>query len=247
MDFSLAYVKSRKQFALKNFTPSSTGDEKWLEWGEIAEHPIQAVIFSDELRSDREFMDEIRQEGHYMAIRSDADLKLSFEQFQNLDHPGAQEILERMQRERVLRSNLNLLEELFDTLKHLKELYPDDRMSFFEDLWFVLKNNLGAKDLRLIYNDVPDKEKNALVQVLVEGSRHPRSATGEKFAKVLMTEYRKHFGPHFEIIEYNDEHHQLAAVASIDKSPLIVIAQVFSISPLQKALLKSLFNGLQSE
>ena len=247
MDFSLAFVKSKKQFALKNFTPSSAGDEKWIEWREMADHPVQAVIFSDELKSDQEFMDEMRREGRYLAIQSSADLDLSFEQFQNLDHPNAHELLRQIQGGQVLKANLALLEDLFDTLKHLKELYPDDRMSFFEDLWFVLKNNLGAKDLKIIYNDVPDKENNSLVQILVEGNRHPGSTSGEKFAKILMAQYRKYFGPHFEIIEYSAEQYQLAAVASIDQSPLIIMAQVFSLSPLQKALLKSLFNGLQRE
>ena len=247
MDFSLAYVKSKKQFALKNFTPSSIKNEKWIDWKEIASHPIQAIIFSDELKSDQEFMDKIQQESHYLAVRSNTDLKLSFEQFQNLDHPRAQEILRQIQEGQVIKANLALLEELFDTLKHLKELYPDDRMSFFEELWFVLKKNLGAKDLRLVYNDIPEKEKNSLVQVQVEGSRHPSSTSGDKFAKILMKEYLKYLGPNFEIIEYNQEHHQLAAVASIDQSPLIIMAQVFFISPLQKALLKSLFNGLQKE
>ena len=246
MDFSLAYVKSKKQFALKSFTPSAPGSEKWIEWREIADHPVQAVIFSDELKSDAEFMDEIRQESRYLAVRSDTELAVSFEQFQNLDHAQAQNILRRIQRGQTLKFNMALLEDFFDILKHLKELYPDDRISFFEELWFVLKNNLGAKDLRLIYNDVANKEKSALVQVMVEGERHPRSVSGEKFARILMKEYHKYFGPHFEIIEYNDEQHQLAATATIDESPLIIMAQVLSISPLQKALLKSLFNGLQS-
>ena len=247
MDFSLAYVKSKKQFILRNFTsPPHPVKDKWLEWAEIGEHPVQAVIFSDELNSDREFMEEIRQESRYLAIRSDADLPISFEQFQSLDHSRAQKILRQIQGGQVLKSNLSLLEEFFDVLKHLKELYPDDRMSFFEELWFILKNNLGAKDLKLVYNDIPGKEKNSLVQVLVEGERHPRSVSGEKFAKILMKEYRKHTGPHFEIIEYKEDLHQLSAVASIDKSPLILMAQVFSVSRLQRVLLKSLFNGLQN-
>ena len=247
MDFSLAYVKSKKQFILKNFAPSSTtGSDQWIEWKEVAHHPMQAIIFSDELSSDQEFMNEIQQESRYLAIRSNTDLNISFEQFQNLDHSRAQKLLQSIQGGQVLKSNLSLLEEFFDVLKNLKELYPDDRMSFFEELWFILKNNLGAKNLKLVYNDVPHKEKNTLVQVLVEGDRHPRSVSGDKFAKVLMKEYHKHVGPYFEIIEYQEDQHQLSAVASIDKSPVIFMAQVFSVSRLQKALLKSLFAGLQS-
>ena len=245
MDFSLAYVKTRKQFALKNFTPSAPGSEIWIKWEELPDHSVQALIFSEELKSDPEFMNEIQQEGRYLATKSDMELNISFEQFQDLDHASAREILRKIQRGQILKSNLALLEEFFETLKHLKELYPDDRMSFFEELWFVIKNNLGASDLKLIYNDVPNREKNTLVQVLVEGERHPRSISGEKFPRILMKEYRKYFGPHFEIVEYNDKEHQLAAIATIDQSPLIIMAQVLSITPLQKALLKSLFNGLQ--
>ena len=247
MDFSLAYVPSKKQFVLKNFaSSSSTSSDQWIDWKEVADHPVQAIIFSNELSSDQEFMNEIEQESRYLAIRSNADLQISFEQFQDLDRSRAQKLLQLIQGGQVLKSNLSLLEEFFDVLKHLKELYPDDRMSFFEELWFILKSNLGAKNLKIIYNDVPHKEKNTLVQVLVEGERHPRSVSGDKFAKILMKEYHKHVGPCFEIIEYKENQHQLSAVASIDKSPLVFMAQVFSISRLQKALLKSLFNGLQS-
>ena len=248
MNFSLAYVKSKKQFILKSFTPSSpTIDSKWLEWKEIASHPIQAVIFSDELSSDREFMNEIHKEGRYLTVRSDTELQISFEQFQSLDHSHAQKLLQQIQRGEVIKSNLSLLEEFFDVLNHLKELYPDDRISFFEELWFILKNNLGAKDLKIIYNDVPNKEKNTLVPVLVEGDRHPGSVSGEKFPQIIMKEYSKYAGPHFEIIEYQESRNQLSAIATINQSPLIIMAQVLSISRLQKALLKSLFNGLQSD
>ena len=246
MDFSLAYVKSKKQFILKNFAPASPSTEdKWIEWGEIAEHPVQGIIFSDDLRTDQEFMSEIQEQGRHLAVRSDADLHLSFEQFQGLDHTRARTVLQQIQRGPILQSNLSLLEDLFDILKHLKELYPDDRMSFFEELWFLLKGNLGAKDLKIIYNDIPDKEKNTLIQVMVSGERHPGSVSGKRFPQTLMKEYRKHFGPCFEIIEYNEESHRMAAVASINKSPVIIMAEVLSISRLQRALLKALFNGLQ--
>ena len=248
MDFSLAYVKSKKQFILKDFTSSaSTVRDKQIEWKEIADHPVQAIIFSNELSSDEEFMHEIERERHYLAVRSNADLQISFEQFQNLEHPQAQNLLQLIQRGEVLKSNLSLLEEFFVVLKHLKELYPDDRMSFFEELWFILKNNLGAKNLKLVYNDIADKEKNTLIQVLVEGERHPHSVSGSKFAKTLMKEYQKHISSHFEIVEYEKEQYQLSAVAHIDKSPIIFMAQVFSVSRLQKALLKSLFHGLQRD
>ena len=247
MDFSLAYVKSKKQFILKNFTPSSPAiDDKWIDWKEISDHPVQAVIFSDELGSDQEFMNEVHRESRYLAMRSNADLRISFEEFQALDYSHAQKLLRQIQGGQVLKSNLSLLEEFFDILKHLKELYPDDRMSFFEELWFIVKNNLGAKDLKFIYNDVPDKEKSTLVQILVEGDRHPRSVSGERYPQTIMKEYRKHVGPHFEIIEYNEEQHQLSAIATINKSPLVLMAHVLSVSRLQKALLKSLFNGLQT-
>ena len=248
MDFSLAYVKSKKQFVLKDFDPSSsTVRDRQMGWKEIADHPVQAIIFSDELSSDEEFMHEIRQEGRYVAVRSDTDIQVSFDQFQNLDHSQAQNLLRNIQGGEVLKSNLSLLEEFFDVLKHLKELYPDDRMSFFEELWFILKNNLGAKNLKLVYNDIFDKDKNTLVQVLVEGDRHPGSISGNKFAKTLMKEYRKHIGSCFEIIEYKEKQHQLSAVALIDKSPVVFMAQTLSVSRLQKALLKSLFHGLQSK
>ena len=33
---------------------------------------------------------------------------------------------------------------------HLLGLWPNDRSGFFEELWFILKTNLGAPNMKLI-------------------------------------------------------------------------------------------------
>ena len=72
----------------------------------------------------------------------------------------------------LLRNNIGLLDELFTVIEHLKKLLPNDRATFFEELWFTLKSNLGTSFLKLIYNDVQnngEKSKDHLIQMKVEG------------------------------------------------------------------------------
>lgn len=256
MDFALAYLKSKDKFLLKSFAASpdeqkSDLGDKLIDWADIGAHSVQGLIFDEELQSDRELMAELEEEGRYLTIRNSADLKLPLGKFVQLDYLNARDILGKIQSASSIHSNLSLLEELFDTLEHLKRLYPDNRSAFFEELWFILKSNLATKTLRLIYNDVvkvgPEgEEKNKLIQVMVEGERRPESISGEKFARTLMAEYGKFFGSsNFEVVEYNSQAGQMSAVASIKSSPIILMAEVTSISRLQKATIKALFDGIQ--
>ena len=127
-------------------------------------------------------------------------------------------------------------------------LWPNDRSGFFEELWFILKTNLGASNLKLIYNDMikskNEHEKNKLVKVKVQGERYPELVSCDEMDERVLKSYEKDFGNIFDITDYNKEKGQLVICANIKKSPVLIMANIYQFTRLQKALLSSLFEGL---
>jgi hypothetical protein len=133
----------------------------------------------------------------------------------------------------------------------MNKLYPNERTAFFEELWSLLKNNLGATDLKIIYNDIEmakkESEKNKLIRIKVEGKRNPNPVVGKEMEDKLMKHYENDFVQTFNVSEYNPHKGELVLTASINNSPVLVMARVNQLTRLQKALLNSLFEGLQSQ
>lgn len=146
-------------------------------------------------------------------------------------------------------NNISLIDELFKTLEVLHKLWPNDRTAFFEQLWFIVKSNLAAKSLKLIYNDIilgkAENEKNKLIQACVDGKRMPNPTQGGELEAKIMGHYEKSFNQHFQISEYDKENGRLVLLARIKGSPVIMMAEVTQFTQLQKAILNSLFEGLQ--
>ena len=148
----------------------------------------------------------------------------------------------------ILQNNVSLIEEIFKVRNHLLNLWPNDRSGFFEELWFILKTNLGATNLKLIYNDMikakTENEKNKLVKIKVVGDRFPGLSSVDEADELVLKSYEKDFGNNFEITDYNKEKGQLVICASIKKSPVLIMTNVYQLTRLQKAILSSLFEGL---
>ena len=148
----------------------------------------------------------------------------------------------------ILQNNISLLEEIFKVRNHLLGLWPNDRSGFFEELWFILKSNLGASNLVLYYNDIikskNENEKNKLIKVKVKGDRYPDLATCDEMDEHVLKSYEKDFGNIFDITDYNKEKGHLVICATVKKSPILIMANVYQLSSLQKALISSLFEGL---
>jgi hypothetical protein len=129
-------------------------------------------------------------------------------------------------------------------------LWPNDRSGFFEELWFILKSNLGATNLKLIYNDLikakNENEKNKLVKVKIVGERFPEMTSVDEMDDMVLKNYEKDFGNIFEITDYNKEKGQLVICANIKKSPILIMTNVYQLTRLQKAILTSLFDGLNN-
>ena len=247
MEFTLLFTKNHEQGLIKTFSPGEHPGTKVVDLAEAKNFPLQGYIFCEELKSD-DFMSTLESEIRFYPIRSNAEFGISAEEFEKLNYDEGKKIFDRMRENWILQNNISLVEEVFKVRNHLLGLWPNDRSGFFEELWFLLKSNLGATNLKLIYNDLikskNENEKNKLVKVKVQGDRYPEITSCDEMDEIVLKSYEKEFGNIFEITDYNKDKGQIVICASIKKSPVLVMANIYQLTRLQKALLTGLFEGL---
>lgn len=250
MNFSLGYIKNDNQFLLRQFGGEERDRGKLMDLDELKEADLNGLIYNESFLTE-ENKPTLFELIRFFPLRKGEEFALSHEAFEDLDEDNAHKIYAKMSEPWVLANNLSLLEELFKVIRHMNRLYPNERTAFFEELWSILKNNLGATDLKIIYNDIEmakkETEKNKLIRVKVEGKRNPNPVTGGEMEEKLMKHYENDFTQTFNVSEYDPHKGELVLTASINNSPVLVMARINQLTRLQKALLNSLFEGLQSQ
>lgn len=242
MDFILAFTRSSEQIIIRQFIEGSNGTSKIVNLEDIKNHTIDGLIVLENGSYD------LGNELKFFPIRFAHEFNLTPESFEKLDYSTAKSIFDKIRENWVLQNNLTLIEELFKTRQHLISLWPNDRSGFFEELWFILRSNLGAKNLVFIYNDIikskNENEKNKLIKVKVRGDRFPELVSVDEMDEMVLKNYEHNFGNIFDITDYNKEKNQVVICASVKKSPIFIMANVFQLTRMQKVILHSLFEGL---
>lgn len=251
MNLCLGYIKNENQFLLKEFkTGDAPNKGKILDLEDLTTTPVQAVIYPEELNQSQSLLHVLGQVKKFAPIRSDKEIGLGFEQFEGLATDQVEGIFSKTLDNWVLGNNLQLIEKLFPTLDYMKQLLHSDRTAFFEELWFLLRSNLGAANLTIIFNDLQkatkEHEKDKLVKVKVEGEILPQPVPGDAFADQVMKHYENHFHAGLEFVAFNQEKGELVATVTILKSPVLIMAKVPGLSRLQKSSLAALFDGINS-
>lgn len=247
MDFNLLYTKNMQQGIVRSFKKNENPSSKIIDLGEAKTLPLQGFIFSEDLKNE-DFLGGLEGELKFYPIRSNSEFGLTPETFEKLNYDDAKQVFDKMRENWILQNNVSLIEEIFKVRNHLLGLWPNDRSGFFEELWFILRSNLGATNLKLIYNDMikakNENEKNKLIKVKVIGERFPELSPVTEADELVLKSYEKDFGNIFEITDYNKEKGQLVICANIKKSPVLIMANIYQLTRLQKAILNSLFEGL---
>lgn len=194
--------------------------------------------------------------------------KFSFEDFETMTAKSFSDRMYQITHQWTLQQSLKSLENIYSFTRHLKDLWLNDRTTFFEEFWYFMKKNLASTELSLFFNDVTmgdhqsfdpayenefnqtkasdhKKEKLKLVQTVLTGQKkcHFREATSEE--KKLMQSYIDKTPQSFEVTEFSPEKGQFVAMAQIDKSPILIMSRTLQFNQLQKSLLTGVFNGLQ--
>ncbi len=247
MLISVAYIKSNDQFVLRHFP--GTMDTQYLDISQLKDQDLQ-VIFVPNLLGKNELMDVLENEYIYCPVVEADKYFSSIEDFESLSAATINDIFPSLYNNWIVQNNLTLLKQIFSVTTHLKMLWTNDRTAFAEELWFILRSNLGTKKLSIIFNDVKarkkERERNQLIRVNISGTRLPTPITGGEIEAALLKNYENSFNDQFEIVEYIKDEGKMVATVAISKSPLLLIAELYNISPLQQNLITALFEGLQN-
>ncbi len=248
MNLSIAFVKNENQVMYHDYSAASERAQIF-EIEELENRETDTIFVPTELLDNEEVIEKISKESKFTPIKPISSDILNSDTFEKLGLQEASDLSKKVTTAWVLQNNLNLLENLFENINHLKGLWPNDRTTFFEELWHLLKNNLGTKNLKLAYNHLQkakkDTEKNQLIRVVIEGKKLPNPTENKELGDALFTNYQGQFTQNFNVHSFDEENGELVILGSINNSPVIIMAESFAPSKLQKALLKSLFDGLQ--
>ncbi len=250
MNLSIAFVKNENQVMYHDFSEANESSRAQIfEIEELENRETDTIFVPIELLDNDEVIEKITKEAKFTPIKSITSQELDSDTFENLKVEQATSLSKKVNTTWVLQNNLNLLENLFENINHLKALWPNDRTTFFEELWHLLKNNLGTKNLKLAYNHMQkakkDTEKNQLIRVVIEGKKLPNPTENKELGDALFKNYQGQFVQNFDLHSYDEETGKSVILSSINNSPIIVMAEMYAPTKLQKALLKSLFDGLQ--
>ena len=213
---------------------------------EVKEVELNGLLFDGQISEAT--LNSLRDEFKFYPIIKSETVQMAATVFESVSFENALSLLKKMQTSWVLQNNLTLLEEFFSVLEHLEKLWPNQRTEFFEHLWFILKSNLGATNLQIIFNDIElstgERGKNRLTQNKVMGKKFPEAVSGTEVDERLMSNYKNNFISHFNICEFNEQKGEAVITAVINKGPILVMTNLLTISRLQKAVLGMLFEGI---
>ncbi len=249
MAFKLAVTRNEDQVIVKTFEDNKNPNSKIMDFQEIRSENLQGLIYLNNLKSE-DLINQLESETKFYPIRSNEDMSLTVEKFEKLSYEEATKIFEKLHDPWVLQNNITTVEELFRAKTHLNNLWPNDRTGFFEEFWFLLRSQLGASEITIVYNDMikatKDGEKNRLIKVKVKGTRIPEPQNPDEGDELVYKNYEKEMSHTLEITEYNKEKGQLVMAGTLKKSPILVMAKIYKLTRLQKAIITSLIDGLNN-
>lgn len=250
MKLNIGFIKSENQFLLKTIDRQSKDFEsKVLDTIEIKETPLNLLFFSGE-NPPEGLQKTISEESKFYPILSADSLGLEREVFDTLSFEDLGELYAKVNARWILNNNISTIEEMYGTTNHLRDLWANDRNAFFEELWFVLKQNLATAELTAIFHDVKESsgekaDKPSLIHSFVTGEKRPQIFEGGAKEETLMKEYENEFSEQFQITEFDSSKGLLVATIKIGLSPILIMAKLSTFNQLQGSILKGIFSGLQ--
>jgi hypothetical protein len=247
MNFSIGILKSQQQFIHCQFHPDQVPTTQILPLEDIKDEPLSGFLYKKELLNE-EIQAILLKQSELYPIRAIDEVGTNEETLIKAPFEQAFNLMTKIQNPWLLHNNLSLLDELFCVITHLNQLWPNERTAFFEELWEILRKNLGTMELKIIFNTLEkgtkENEKDKLVKAMISGTKKGNPLNGGEIEEQIMKHYESEFHKTFEIVEYKIDKSELVAVATIKKSPVLIMARAPQLTKLQKTLVKALFEGL---
>lgn len=249
MEIVIGYAKSDSQISVTQIdTQTQNLINKIIDSDHINETPLNFLI-----SPESEWIEgyNLKNELGLYPILNNQNLGLNLDQFEHLSATELTDLYKKQIHFWTLRNNLNTLENFYSLSNHLRTLWNGDRISFFEELWTLLKKNLGTSELTILFNDIEEIQKEdattqKLIKSVITGQKtyQIRNATEQETA--VLEHYNGKFSEKFELETLDLSKNQMVGLVQVDNSPLIIMAKVSSFTEIQRSLLKGIFNALNS-
>lgn len=269
MEINLGYVEDPQRILIRSFNKKKkVFSEKIISSSEVTDESLQALLYDQEIN-----VDELGYIGpgerKLYPLLSTETVDMDRDKFKMISINEAFHFYQGLMSKWLLRNNLSSLEEIFPICFHLKSCWNNDRHSFFEEFWYLLKSNLATSSLRIIFNDLKgyeadnsndqdenkkskdstkesvERKKSVLKQSSIFGHKRPEMTNPSEAEIMLLKKYNNYFNTPLEICEFNPEFGELVMACSINYSPFLILANVAQFDTFQKSLLFALLQGLQ--
>ena len=219
----------------------------------IKEEELNLLLIDESLNLES-FQKTLNSENKFYPIVNMDALELSTDTINSLTGEDLIQLYLKVSSRWIMSNNINSIEQIYPTTQYFKNLWIQDRNSFFEELWFFMKSNLNTNELNIIFHDLKEPnqkqqekgEKPSLCYSYVQGTKLPNLFEGKEKEAVLMKEYDKEFSDKLNVTEFSAEKGQLVACAKIELSPILIMAKLTEFNQLQKSILTALFNGFNA-
>lgn len=251
MTIHIGYLKSESQFLkITVDNESNSVKDSVHDTVEIKDTHFNLFIINENVSEGLELVFE-KEEMHYPIISEEA-IGEKLESFIAKDAAQITNLFLKISKRWVLKNNMQLVETLVSQSNHLKTLFNGDRSAFFEELWFVFKQNTNANDLSIIFHDVKEPkdeskgDKATLIYSYVKGDKVPQIFEGTPAQEKIMEAYKNEFTEEFQITDFDSTSGKLVVCFKIGLSPILVMAKVSELNQIQVSLFKGLFNSLKA-
>lgn len=255
MIISLGFIRSANQVLIKELDwLQNSLQSRLIDVTDLPDQNLQGLLIEDNEHFSS-LISLLEKEKSFYPILDARDESLTFSSFESLPATQFRELYLKIVNRWTLHQNFNSIENMWKITSHFRELWKKDRLSFFEELWYWMKRNVGSTDLTILFNDVihteekdennEKKERPKLTQSLLTGTKKGNFHQGGAKEKELMQNYLEKFHEVFEVTEFNPSKGHFVATAQIDRSPMIFMARAGQLNQLQRVVLTGLFNGLQ--
>ncbi|MBF0313190.1 MAG: hypothetical protein HQK50_17390 [Oligoflexia bacterium] len=156
MQIKVAFLKSDRSLSIRDLSHDGiTSVTTDISLSDLEQEPIDLLLYSQkELNEELSHLLD-QQEKHYPIICADSgNVMMPYQDFMQTSFGDLQPLFQESHSKWTLKNNILLLEELFPLTKYFKQQMDQDRVAAFEELWCLLKSNLGTSSLKLIYKDL---------------------------------------------------------------------------------------------
>ena len=179
MDLNIGFIKSESQFSIfKIDTNTQEVESNILDTIEISKSNLNMLFYSNE--EDIQGLQKIiEEENKFYPVLNSSSLGVSLEDFSSFKSNDVMDVFSKVSSRWILNNNIQTIEQVYSTITYLKDLWKNDRNNFFEEMWYIIKTNLGTTDLSIIFHDLIEEnpDKNEKLEIFCEPKIDGISAT----------------------------------------------------------------------